>query len=382
MIDFKLSQTGFSDQNVDPPVYGRVAVSGGQVAVQLLNFNDMSPWGGNGSWYAVFGREDGRPWLSKAAIDFTANRCPTKNFSDDFKPYAYSFRLGEVVETGTPSMTLDDFLNAAADMNYAAMQTQYGKEYRLYKNEAMTQEFSGTDPVNANTVLYCPYPIFDDGGESQQGERIGQITGSITLTNVPAAVGQRPTVKINVFQTGGGEWHPNRRNISLSGISGGSGTVNWIIPLYEDDEIDSPKTVWFGLDISYPSGPGYHINISEISHTISETASPLGNIGTASLAAVKLSGTISVTYNGSPVPYVYIQPQGSSYLKLENPGPNTPWGLYLPPFASPTTVTLQVVGSNTDDRHGSLLFTREVPVENVQNTDISGIDINLGDITP
>ncbi|MDR2490202.1 MAG: hypothetical protein LBD20_02235 [Spirochaetaceae bacterium] len=394
-----LNQTGNFDSifsgETQPQFSGTGRVSSGQVVVPLYNQSDAA-WGGTGPWYAAFIRGDQqRVWVSKAAINFTANRCPTKPFTD-FTPGAYFYRLGDMGMTSsvTSSMTLDTFFSEEGYGDYTSFRTAAQEEiadWRLYKDAAMTQEFSGSDVVNANTMIYCLYSL--DGGGESHGTPIGQISGSITLTNVPAA-GQRPTVKIKVFEQGqgGGNWHPNHHEISLSGISGASGTVDWTIPLYEEDAFDGSKTVAFLLEIKYGSSSSssrYSINIDGTKQ-IAGTTAAVGSLGTASLAAVKLSGTINVKFNNATVPYVHIYPQpqtgqpGYGYMGIElrNPGQNAPWSLYLPAFSSPTTVTLSVAGSNTNQSQESLFAGRTgATVSDVQSTDISGIVIDLGNIT-
>jgi hypothetical protein len=101
-----------------------------------------------------------------------------------------------------------------------------------------------------------------------------------------------------------------------------------------------------------------------------------------------LSGTINVTYDNAPVPKVTIQPrlfEGGPVGNMEhlNPGTNAPWLLYIPALATSTQVTLYVAGGPTNGYIGALFeFTDGATVNNVQNTDISGIAINLGNITP
>jgi hypothetical protein len=124
-----------------PPVYGMAEVSNNQAVVLLYNSSTMVPWTGNGSWYAGLQLKDGRGWISRAAIDFTANPNPSKAFSD-FKPYVYSYKLGEIVKEAvfdtTPSITLNTFFTGFMGVSYTDFLTEEGADYTLYKNEAMT----------------------------------------------------------------------------------------------------------------------------------------------------------------------------------------------------------------------------------------------------
>jgi hypothetical protein len=373
-LQFGLSTTAAFEMDAPPPVYGQAEVSNGQVQVQLYSTSTMAPWTGSGSWYAGFMLEDGRLFISKAAIDFTANAAPTKAFSD-FKPYAYSVKLGDFAnyffDEGTPSVTLNAYFHAIMYANYTEWLAEAGTGYTLYKNEAMTQAYSGSETVTAETVVYCAYPI-----ERPPREKIGEITGTITFTNVPA---QKPRVSTNAFDV---NWGTGSAEISLSGISGGSGTVNWTIPVYEDSAFTGTIQASFSLYVDYGAKGSYFIITG--TKQLNGTTADVGSLGTFSLAAVTLSGTINVTCEGNTVPRVDIQacnsqgyPYGSALLR--NPAAGAAWSITIPAFTSPTTVYLKVTGWDGSNWQSSLFENPQAAtVNSVYNTNKTGIDINLG----
>ena len=59
-------------------------------------------------------------------------------------------------------MTLDAFFTTAGGGTYAEWLAEAGTGYAWYKNAALTQPFSGSDMVNADTMIYCTYQL---GGE-------------------------------------------------------------------------------------------------------------------------------------------------------------------------------------------------------------------------
>jgi hypothetical protein len=226
------------------------------------------------------------------------------------------------------------------------------------------------------------YPFFIKGEEPGPGpgrEKIGEITGSITFTNIPA---EKPRVKIQAQNTTG-YWFVSSNEISLSNISGGSGTVNWTIPLYKENEFAGTIEAQFGLQIDYGAS-GYYIEIDGTKQ-INGLKDDVGNIGSFSLATVTLSGTINVSFAEKTVPLVDIfaftgtgQHILGGFVQLTNPGANAAWSITFLAFASPATVYLDVIGRK--DYDDALFQIRQAAtVTDVSNANKTGIAINLGD---
>jgi hypothetical protein len=259
---------------------------------------------------------------------------------------------------------------------------ELGSNAFLYKDQACTQPFSGSDIIYANTKFYLksdPIPV---------RTKIGEITGTITLTDVPNPA---PQVSINVFGNSGGNWwssFPSSRiNISGSGIVS---NIYWSIPVYENDSFFASNGN-FSLYVS-SGNSGFEISIPTTPY-ISTVNANVGSLGTVSIKSITLSGTINVTNNGQPVPGVYIdievivQEYERRYVAyLTSPGANASWSITLQPFDSPTQVVFRVTGVYLyvveEKRYQQLLFERELssPTVNVYNTDVSGITLNVGDI--
>jgi hypothetical protein len=213
-----------------------------------------------------------------------------------------------------------------------------------------------------------------------RGARVGQISGSVTLTNVPA------DAKVFIYA------RVNDDDLDTSFYPVNLSTGAWIIPLYESDfKDDSPASVTgqqqvdFRLLVLLADGNDYRIeNIARTLSLTSKTDIQAGNIGTKSLQTVTLSGTITVTHNGQPMPRVQISADttGGSrlgYTQLSSPGANASWSLAVPAFNSPTDVTISVYGA---DSKGNQLFSQDdvKTVTGVFTTDKTGIAISLGNI--
>jgi hypothetical protein len=109
------------------------------------------------------------------------------------------------------------------------------------------------------------------------------------------------------------------------------------------------------------------------------------NATSIALNLISISGTITVTYNGglSPIVRIHIDKKVSEgnyeYVNatiLNSPSANSPWSVFIPAFTSDTEIRINVgVGDNEDDLKWNGV------TRTVKNTNISGIALNLGDIT-
>jgi hypothetical protein len=226
-------------------------------------------------------------------------------------------------------------------------------------------------------------PLSYAGLEDLRGAQVGQISGSVTLTNVP--VGAKVSIMARVYSNSDDDLRTSPYPVTLT-------TGAWTIPLYEGNFRNGPSTsvtgqreVGFRLEVVLADGSNYRIEGLAKNLDLTNKANiQAGNIGTKSLQSVTLSGTINVTYNDQPVPHVEISAYSATsgelgYVGLSSPGANAPWSLTMPAFDSPRDVTFTIYAS---DSNGHELFRQQnaATVANVHNTNKTGIFINLGDV--
>jgi len=123
---------------------------------------------GNGSWYVVFAvnKEPIQYYISKSTVRFTAFSNVVTNFTD-YKKYVFKYSYGDIAaKKGLPSsgITLDDLYQLIEGITYSQMFEWGLLPGQLYKNEALTSAFNGSDVLNANTDIYCEYPLMDSLG--------------------------------------------------------------------------------------------------------------------------------------------------------------------------------------------------------------------------
>jgi hypothetical protein len=224
-----------------------------------------------------------------------------------------------------------------------------------------------------------PGRVIIDGGNGIEGNpQIGEITGTITLTDVPS-----PAPQVYISVSGGeGWWQSNISQINLD--SDNYTDLSWSIPIYRNNYF-SPSDGNFCLHIQLAgSDNGFDIYIqTQTPIYIDDENADVGSLGTVSLQTIILSGTINVTYNYETIPYVEIgadtyQHDWISYTRIDSPASDAPWSIKLPGFSSPTQISFRVIGYDTNNE---LLFNKVVYYEpSVYNVYISGIDLNLGNI--
>jgi len=367
-------------------VYGTGLIQNGSVTIQLIDLKTSAVWVGNGSWYAGFrfdSESGGYPetYINSNAINFTANPNPSLSFTN-FNKFAFQTTWGVIAEAygeefPSGNITLNTLFQAITGMTFEQVMEEGGMA--VYKNSNMTQTFIGTDTVSAGTPLYAVFPFWMMGGN--RGEKIGEITGTITLTDIS---NPPPIVYIYAGDTANYDWSVGRR-IDLSGVTGSTTTVNWAIPVYESDNFSPSSKVEFNLSIR-PSGYSDSLDIP-ITGTKSITApsAAVGNMGSVSIKYITISGTINVTYSGNPVPHINIaavteQDGYFGYSKqLSSPAANTAWSIVTLPFPSSRNLTFTVYGY--DDMYDLFTIEHEPnPKLSVYNSNITGININLGDI--
>jgi hypothetical protein len=369
-------------------IYGSGTIQNGTVKVDLYNTSGYnSPWVGNGSWYVGFQINDAdtpQIYISKSAVNFTVTPNAVTSLSD-YKKYVFRYVFGEIaeemgVEIPANGITLDAWCQQMNGMTYAQMLEAGAIPGQIYKNEALTQPFNGSDMLYANTVIYCEFDMMGgDGGENRT--KIGDITGTITLTDVPS-----PAPQVWISVSGNNEydwWGTSGSRLNISG-TGTVTNISWSIPVYENDNFFA-STGNFYLYISSGNN-GFNISIPTTPY-ISNANANVGSLGTVSIKSITLSGTINVTYNGQPVPYVQISayPENGGYgssTELTSPGSNASWSITMPAFNSSTQIYFSVNGYQ--DRYGNnQLFYRGVtlnPPIYASNTNVTGINLNVGNI--
>jgi hypothetical protein len=100
---------------------------------------------------------------------------------------------------------------------------------------------------------------------------------------------------------------------------------------------------------------------------------------------ITLSGTITITNNGQPVPFVQITAHStgedgwivSEGIRISSSAPNSSWSIIMKPLSSPTDLVFEVCGFN-NEKYDKKLFSIDLDIlsQQVYNTDISNININ------
>jgi predicted small secreted protein len=252
----------------------------------------------------------------------------------------------------------------------------------------------------AALLTACDNGITGEGGGGSRsifnltaGElAIGEITGTITLTDVPSPA-PRVSISVSVNGDSGKRWYGSSR-INLSG-SGTLSDISWSIPIYDDgfsllmppppplyDDVGfSPSNGKFSLIVRSAGSDNEFLIDIPTAPNINNANTDVGSLGTVSVKSVTLSGTITVTVDGQPVPYVSIWASGEggfSAIYLTLPAKGASWSM---PFAAVnSTVTFWVHGCQWDPYVGLFDKNLETPAVTVSGADVSGIVLNLGDI--
>jgi hypothetical protein len=248
----------------------------------------------------------------------------------------------------------------------------------LYKDKALSTPFTSSDVLNENTEVHCDFSF------NGKGKKIGEITGTITLDNIP-----HPATKVDIYcfsYDGPWEnWWSLYKRINMSNVTGTSATLNWSLPVYESFTPNSQATFRLFF-LPGDSLSAYEVSVST-GKTINNVNANVGDLGPVSIGGVTLSGTISVTHNGQPVPYVEIfaTDDGNALLGitcLSSPDPSdAAWSVTFGRVNSNKTVTFQVFGYL--EKNGTKIVDRYAttnsPVRIINNQSVSGIVLNVGD---
>jgi hypothetical protein len=268
-------------------------------------------------------------------------------------------------------------------------------DYALYKDAACTQEFNGTETVTPSTVAYCKtYPPFDQSGGEEE-EDAGYITGSITLTNQPAGslayIGADYssdnwdiTLGTSYHLTSGGPFSIPLEEEFLVALQS-AGSLKLLFRAHVSSGNPSSSGSWYDVDVAERE-----IHLSDLGGAAGNRTLDVGDLGTVNLAAVKLSGTLTVNNNGQPVPLVWITAYrddtqfGSFAGRFEIMFPATTgaaWEIFIPAQSQAQKVGFGVEGyydANADNMIGGKGFDLGITVS---NQPVSGIPLNAGDIS-
>jgi len=220
---------------------------------------------------------------------------------------------------------------------------------------------------------------------SSQGIKIGEITGTITLTEVPNPA---PQVYIYVQGNDGNKsWNSYKSRINLGSGSGTLTDISWSIPIYDSNDSSIPSTGKFFLWVEpVDSNNMFSVEIPDAIN-INNVNANVGSLGTVSIKTIILRGTVNVTYNGTAVPLVEIitRDQSNNTLSsksLTSPGANASWSIIMQALKSSTQVDFEVIGYSTNG--DETLFYKKitpVPAVIVYNTNVSEITLNIGNIS-
>jgi hypothetical protein len=161
-----------SKEASNPVASGEGTVTNGSLTVQLASLP-------NDSYYAGFSLDGFIVYISKTPVTFSG-RTVSMAYPSDFELLTWSVNLGAMgmTETTTVNAAIQamaagmpgnptTYLAWKPAMRQIVIENVLGDRYAntnfldvgLYKNEACTQEFSGSDTVESATVIYTKFPL-------------------------------------------------------------------------------------------------------------------------------------------------------------------------------------------------------------------------------
>jgi hypothetical protein len=257
----------------------------------------------------------------------------------------------------TLSNMVAEYFNGYVNLNFLPIE--------LYKDEACIQVFSGGDPVGPGITAYTKFrliDIMDGSGNNDPPGTVGHITGTVNLAN------RNPywQIYINAYYPSGNLVDDGQGGYTVKSDS--SFSIPFTQGFYDALQLGT-QDLYFILWVNSSANSGYYKDTgSSIQVTSGDLSSGNLNVGslgtTVDINSITLSGTITVTYNGEPVPRIVIaaynsSPQPVCYATLTSPGTNTAWTTIMPPFDSPTPLSIKVIGY---DSSGNQLFAEDTGV--------------------
>jgi len=154
--------------NMDYQCHGSGIIQNNAAGEIRLDLRSGATSSVGGSWYVVFvvDKEPIQYYISKSTVSFTAFSNTVTNFND-YKKYVFKYMYGDIAaKKGLPSsgITLDELFQLTEGITYSQMLEWELLPGKLYKNEALTQPFSGGEVLTANTYIYCEFSLMDSLG--------------------------------------------------------------------------------------------------------------------------------------------------------------------------------------------------------------------------
>ena len=250
----------------------------------------------------------------------------------------------------------------------------------LFKDEDLEKPYAGSDLIDKNAVVYSV------GSLNGQGAVIGEMSGTITLTDIPHPATQ---IHLQNMKWSAGTWWNFIRRINMDDTPLSANTpLNWTLPVYASF-IPNLENTFTLVVVPGDSIGSYSVSVP-VRKIVSDANENIGSLGTVSIKGVKLSGTLNLTYKGEPAPYVEISadyPVSSSGMLnttcLYLPGPNAPWSMTIGIDRSNEREIYFYVRGYTE-KNGNMIFDRLIIDLNVfiytTNQDVNNIELNLGEL--
>jgi hypothetical protein len=306
-------------------------------------------------------------------------RC-TLSTDDEIPVYTVDEFQGGIFNGMSPTLTMNDwFLTITYPRSNYDSWTQKENAF-VYKDKKLQTPYSGSDLINENSVFYCEKSL------NGQGKKTGGISGKITLTDIPSP-GTKVQIHTSSFSQFPTNWWNLFKEINMSSVTATTATITWSLPVYETFKPNSESAFELIVLPGNSMNP-YTVAIPEkiLLGNINEN---IGDIGTISIKGVTLSGTINISYDGNPVPYlelfaIYDVQDPLNITCLSSPKPNAPWSLtYGKNKNYYVVIEFKIVGySDKNKTPNNMLFDRMVKDLKVNvdgNKDQSGIIIDIGD---
>jgi len=296
--------------------------------------------------------------------------------SEDEDIIVYSYNIEELgaglFGAMSPTMTMNEWVSRVTNPSQTYDQWVQRRLF-LYQDENLKTPFAASDIVDENTIIYCSDTL------NGQGRKIGEITGTITLNDIPPAA--KVYIQNWAYINKDEGWFFNRK-IDIQETTVARATVNWSLPVYESLRPNSGNTFELVV-LPGDSLKAYTVAVRD-KKTISDANAAVGNLGPVSVKGVTLSGTINVTHNGEPVPYVELhvifEVQGTLNITcLSSPGPDAPWSVTFGRDRNDKDIKFQVFGYS--EKNGTLLLDKfaDTTVYIRDNQSMSGIVLNVKD---
>jgi len=316
------------------------------------------------------------------ALSFAAN-CAVS--TDKIPEIIYSYTVDEfqggIFNSMSPELTMNNwFLKTFPYFQNNYDSWSNNQKVFLYKDNKLKKPFNGSDLINENTVFYSESPF------NGQGKKTGQITGTITITDIPSP-GTNVQICTSSYSQYPNNWWNLNRKIDMSTVTGTSATLNWSLPVYGTLKPNSEGTLELIVLPGNSLNP-YSVTVSN-KILLDNVNKDVGNVGTISIGGVTLSGTININYNGEPIPYVELYAvypvHGTLNITcLYSPEPNVPWSLtYGKNKNNNVDIEFKITGySKKNPTNKDVLFDLSVKGSNIivtNNQNKSGIVIDIGD---